>query len=183
MRTLLIAGLLALPVLTGCQTSERTAQNSPIAVRVVAKADAQREAATLDRVKSLAGEWVWAEGENAGQLASVFAVSSAGSVVREIMFPGSAHEMTNLYHLDGPDLLVTHYCAQGNQPRMRCTSPGAGRLDFYSDGVTNLIDANKEYMAELSLIFNPDGTITQEWRSMTGGKVTGHAVFQLKRKS
>jgi hypothetical protein len=183
MRTLLIAGLLVLPVLTGCQTSERTAQNSPIANRVVAKADAQREAATLDRVKSLAGEWVMADGEHAGQTAAVFAVSSGGSVVREIMFPGSAHEMTNLYHLDGPDLLVTHYCAAGNQPRMRCTSPGTGRLDFYSDGVTNLIDANKEYMAELSLIFNADGTITQEWRSMIGGKVTSHAVFQLKRKS
>ena len=92
MRTrLALLGGLTLATLTGCQTAQTT-----VTERVVPKADAQREAATLGRVKALAGEWVWAEGEHAGQVATVFSVTAAGSSVREIMFPGSGHEMTNM---------------------------------------------------------------------------------------
>ena len=37
----------------------------------------------------------------------------------ETVFPGSPHEMVTVYHADGPDLVLTHYCMEGNQPRMR----------------------------------------------------------------
>ena len=40
-----------------------------------------------------------------------FRVTSAGSVVQETMFPGSDHEMVNMYSVDGDKLLMTHYCA------------------------------------------------------------------------
>ena len=56
------------------------------------------------------------------QAASVFKVSSAGSVVWRTMLPGTPSEMKNMYHLDGVGVIATHYCAMSNQPRMRCTS-------------------------------------------------------------
>ena len=78
--------------------------------------------AALERLKALAGEWVAAEdGEMAkkGDLVARYAVTAAGSAVVETVFPGSAHEMVTVYHADGPDLVLTHYCMEGNQPRMR----------------------------------------------------------------
>jgi hypothetical protein len=45
--------------------------------------------------------------------------SAGGSVVMETMMAGTDYEMINMYHLDGDDLVLTHYCAGGNQPTMR----------------------------------------------------------------
>ncbi len=44
------------------------------------------------------------------------------------MYPGMEHEMTNMYTLDGNTLVMTHYCAGGNQPRMRATGVENGRV-------------------------------------------------------
>lgn len=170
-----------LAALAGCQSHTHEAGGG---ARVVTKAGEAQEAAMLGRIKSLQGEWVWADGEeNAGKPATEFVVSSAGSAVREIMFRGSTHEMTNMYHMDGPDLVVTHYCAAGNQPRMRATAAGPDRIEFKPDGVSNLVSADKDYMATLTIVWNSDGTITQMWQSMKGRALTEHAVFRLKRKA
>lgn len=169
-----------LAVAGGCQSQTQRVGDSP---HVVTKASEAQEAAMLGRIRSLQGEWVFAEGEeHAGQPASEFAVSSAGSAVREVMFKGTGHEMTNMYHMDGPDLAVTHYCAVGNQPRMRATAPSPDRIVFKPDGVSNLVSADKEYMANLTIVWNSDGTITQLWQSMKGGVPSEHASFRLRRK-
>ena len=81
----------------------------------------------LDRFKSLAGEWVAAEDgpmSKKGDLVARYAVTAAGSAVVETVFPGTAHEMLTVYTADGADLVLTHYCMEGNQPRMRAKSPG-----------------------------------------------------------
>ena len=53
------------------------------------------------------------------KIVSVIKVTAGGSAVHETLFPGSAHEMVSVYHLDGADLVMTHFCALGNQPRMK----------------------------------------------------------------
>src|SRR2546421_11290186 len=103
--------LVALIALAGCASTAAPHAATPAT-------DAQR-AALLDRVKQLQGTWEMTDDKGKNQVASVFAVSSNGSVVREIMFPGGPHEMTNVYHMDGPTMVMTHYCAMGNQPRLR----------------------------------------------------------------
>ncbi|HYE03669.1 MAG TPA: hypothetical protein VD963_10595 [Phycisphaerales bacterium] len=142
------------------------------------------DGAALERVKSLAGEWESAK--EPGTPASVYAVSSGGSVVREIMFPGTDHEMTNVYHMDGPDLVMTHYCAMGNQPRMRARGGArpsdGGAIHFRTDGVTNLLPQHKGYMGEMRLVFLGPDRLRQEWRSVQNGRVTGEpTVFELRR--
>ena len=54
-----------------------------------------------------------------GDLVARYAVTAAGSAVVETVFPGTEHEMVTVYHADGSDLVLTHYCMEGNQPRMR----------------------------------------------------------------
>src|SRR5882762_11523952 len=83
---------------------------------------ARPASASLERLKTLAGEWVAAEdGDMAkkGDLVARYAVTASGTAVVETVFPGREHEMVTVYHDDGPDLVLTHYCMEGNQPRMR----------------------------------------------------------------
>ena len=82
--------------------------------------------AGLDRLKKLAGTWVEADdkGQPTDTIVSVFKVTSNGSAVQETIFPGSDHEMVTVYYIDGPDLVLTHYCALGNQPHLKLDPKG-----------------------------------------------------------
>lgn len=191
MRTVLaLAPVLAL--LAGCTASSDSAcRCSPCtcaktdAARVVAPASEVQQDAMIGRIKSLAGTWEMTDDRGQTQVASVFAVSSGGNVVREIMFPGTPHEMTNMYHMDGDTLIVTHYCAVGNQPRMRAQAAAASadRIAFAFDSVTNKTSADQTCMGNMTIVFVNADTIRQEWRTTTAsGASEDHANFTLKRK-
>src|SRR5690242_6096011 len=74
--------------------------------------------AAFGRLKSLAGEWKCEAREGGhvpGKAATIlYRVTANGSTVMETLFPGTDHEMVSMYHLDGDDLKMTHYCAIGN---------------------------------------------------------------------
>ena len=157
-------------------------------LRTVAPASDAQRTLLIDRIKALAGEWEMVDNSPVplppGAHAATFTVSSNGSVVREIMFPGEDYEMTNIYHMDGPDLVMTHYCAVGNQPRLRAVAATPdGPIFFDTDSVTNLASPDDHYMGQMPLeILTPD-RIRQTWRSYVGGKLAeDHAVFDLQRR-
>lgn len=173
-------------ILTGCSSGADAPEHTSHAARVVSKATPEQQAKLFDRIKSLEGEWISVDdnGTVDHDSRTTFNVSSAGSVVREFMAIGKPYEMTNVYHMDGPNLVVTHYCAGGNQPRMVATPADAqgDRIRFHFDSVTNLTKADTEYMGELTLVFLPDGKIRQEWNSLKAGKMSSHAAFTLMRR-
>src|SRR5580765_5136613 len=117
------------------------------------KATAQ---AGFARLKKLAGEWVAADdqGKPTDQLVAVYKVTAAGSAVQETLFPGGDHEGVTIFHLDGSNLVLTHYCAAGNQPRQKAdpNSP-ANRIDFKFAGGTNLDPAKDMHMHESSIVW------------------------------
>lgn len=151
---------------------------------VVAKATPTQKAALIDRVKSLAGTWESTNEKGETITASVYSVSSNGSVVRQIMLPGSSHEMTNMYHMDGPSMVMVHYCAMGNQPHLRATATGSApdRIELKSDGVTNRTAPDQLYMAQLTIIFNDADHIREEWRSYENGALGAVTAFDLTRR-
>ena len=57
--------------------------------------------------------------DHKGEASVVYKLTGAGSALVETQFPGSSHEMVSVYHLDGEDLRMTHYCAVGNQPHVK----------------------------------------------------------------
>jgi hypothetical protein len=175
--------LVALAALTGCATSKNAA---PMAPKAAAAATPQQQAALLDEVKSLAGTWQMPPHDGQPGKDVVFAVTASGSAVREIMFPGTAMEMTNLYHMDGPTLVMTHYCAMGNQPRMRATAPAkAGEpIELKFDSVTNLAAPDQMYMGGMTLVFVDRDHFEEHWTSYTAGRPDGDHVdaFKLARK-
>jgi type IV secretory pathway TrbL component len=132
--------------------------------------DAARRKALLDSVKALEGTWQ-AAGANGELHVTEFKVSSAGSVVREIMFPGTAEEMTNVYRLEGNVLALTHYCAMGNQPELRAVARTGNRLEFGFVGVLDLDKPDEVYMGALMLEFVDQDHLVEHWRSFVQGKL------------
>jgi hypothetical protein len=134
---------------------------------VAAATDVQKQA-LLDRIKALQG--TWSNPDLVEGPAAVFSVSSNGSVVREVMFPGSEHEMTNMYSMDGGDLLMTHYCAMGNQPHMKASLFADSQIKFTTAGVSNLTSADAAYMGQMTVTFIDADHIRQTWQSLVNGK-------------
>ncbi|HKB04315.1 MAG TPA: hypothetical protein VKD90_18975 [Gemmataceae bacterium] len=164
-----------------------------IALAAGARADDHKHAAkgdanpALEKLKKLAGEWVAVDdkGKPTDQVVSVFKVTAAGSAVHETIFPGAAHEMVSVYHLDGKDLLMNHYCALGNQPRMKLDPKGKpNELKFVFAGGTNLDPAKDMHMHEGSITLVDDDHIEWTWSGYADGKkAEGHTVsMKLARK-
>src|SRR2546421_11445112 len=116
----------------------------------------------LERIKKLAGTWVEADkdGKPTDKVMSVYKVTAGGSAVTETIFPGTPMEMVSVYHLDKGDLVMTHYCMLGNQPRMKANpkSP-ADTIKFDFAGGTNLDVTKDMHMHEGALKFIDDNTI------------------------
>ncbi|MFO0908734.1 MAG: hypothetical protein U0794_10305 [Isosphaeraceae bacterium] len=141
------------------------------------------------RLKSLAGDWKVAVDEkqhahDASKETVSYAVKSNGSVVMQNQFPGSDHEMISVYHLDGDDLKMTHYCAIGNQPRLKLDRKASSKdtLVFHFDGGTNLNPDKDMYIAGLTIRFKADGKIEEAWESKAGGKKGQGMTFELTRR-
>jgi hypothetical protein len=158
-------------------------QGGPSSVKVASPAAASDRAALIDRVKTLAGTWE-STGPDGTAVASVFTVGSGGSAVREVMMPGTPQEMTNMYTMDGPTMVMTHYCAMGNQPHMRAhagSDPKVIRLE--SDGVSGLKSAEEEYMGAVTLTFVDADHLKADWQQFQGGKTAGEPMtFTMTRK-
>lgn len=143
-------------------------------------------AAGLDRLKSLAGEWVAAEDSpmmKKGDLVSRYVVTASGTAVVETVFPGSPHEMVTVYHLDGSDLVLTHYCMEGNQPRMRARDASGSRFDFAFDGGTNIEPKRDRHMNSAWLEVVGPNEIRTEWTEIAEGKTVFVAKSHLVRKA
>jgi hypothetical protein len=115
--------------------------------------------AALEKMKKLAGTWLLADkdGKPTDQIASIIKVTAGGSAVHETLFPGQPHEMVSVYTVDGSDLIMTHYCVLGNQPRMKADpkSP-ANQIVFRFAGGTNLDPKNDKHMHEATLTIVDD---------------------------
>jgi hypothetical protein len=150
------------------------------------KAAAGSGAESLAKLKKLVGTWVAtdAAGKPTEQVVSVFKLTGGGSAVHETIFPGTPHEMVTLYHLDGKDLVMTHYCAAGNQPKMKAVAGKENQIKFEFAGGTNLDPAKDMHMHEGSITFFDDGRIEWSWQGWSGGKpAEGHGVsMKLARK-
>jgi hypothetical protein len=143
--------------------------------------DTRARTALLDTVKSLEGTWETAPVEGQKHVTE-FHVSSRGSAVREIMDPQGDHEMTNMYHLDGNSLVLTHYCAAGNQPRMVATEKKGNTIAFRLDSVSDLKAPEELFMGEMTLEVLDRDHIAQHWRSFRGDQVDHEIHFAYTRR-
>lgn len=148
--------------------------------------DTAPAASAFDRFKALTGEWIDVDGVAGpkGAVLATYRLTGGGSAVVETLFPGARHEMTTIYHRDGNDMVLTHYCAGGNQPRMRARMVKANTVAFEFDGGTNFDPARDSHMHDATIEFLGKDEIRAEWRSWDKGKPAPHAPnFRLQRKA
>lgn len=139
--------------------------------------------AAFERLKSLAGDWT-ATIEGQGEAAKIqYKVTANGSVLMETLFAGSPHEMVTMYHLDGDDLRLTHYCAAKNQPRLKLDRAAStpDTLIFTFDGGTNFDPSKDMHMHAAEIHFKGPGRVVSRWQSYQGDKKGHSAVFDLSK--
>jgi hypothetical protein len=144
-------------------------------------------AAALAQLRGLAGQWEgsfeWTGARTAtGKINATYSESGNGSAVVETLTVDGVPSMTTVYHLDGADLRMTHFCAAQNQPRLKARQIdiAKGILDFEFVDATNLRspDAPHVYGLEMRLL-NPDH-VTLTFLFEGGGK-RSQEFIDLKR--
>ena len=112
--------------------------------------------AGFEKMKSLAGTWVEADknGKPTDKVVSVIKVTAGGSAVTDTIFPGTDQEMVSVYTVDGSDLIMTHYCVLGNQPKMKANPKSPkDSIQFDFAGGSNLNPAKDMHMHGATLKF------------------------------
>ncbi len=146
------------------------------ATAAVAQTDAQKAFATI---KNMPGTW---QGDTPmGPVQVTFKVTGGGSaVMSEIL---GKEDMVSMFHVDGGRLLLTHYCAVGNQPRMQAeTSPDGKTITFHYVDATNLSSPDAGHMEKMILTLLDENHHTEEWIFVDHGKER-KAFFDLHRKA
>jgi hypothetical protein len=141
--------------------------------------------ARFEALKKLAGDWVAVgkDGKPTDKVISSIRVTAAGTVVQETHFPGSDHEMVTMYHRDGADLVLTHYCMLGNQPRMRAEAGKADQIVFKFTNGGNIEPARDHYMNQVTITILGADHYKAEWLSSKEGKTCHKVDLDLIRKT
>jgi hypothetical protein len=172
-------GTLVLAALAALAGSAMAAPATPAAA-------AKSRSAAFERLKDLAGDWVAAEdGEMSkkGDLVARYALTAGGSALVETILPGSPHEMVTVYHAEGDDLVLTHYCVEGNQPRMRARNAAGPRFDFQFEGGANIDPRRDRHMHQASLELVGDDEIRSEWTELADASPVMVVKSHLVRKA
>jgi hypothetical protein len=163
----------------------------PLAAHGEDKAAKQPSAPTnpaFEKMKKLAGTWLAADedGKPTDRVVSVIKVTSGGSVVHETLFPGQSEEMVSVYTVEGPDLVMTHYCMLGNQPRLKADpkSP-TNQICFQFAGGSNLDPAKDKHMHAVTLTLVDDAHIELAgvgWQGGAPAKEMCHSMTLVRKK-
>jgi hypothetical protein len=156
-------------------------------VGVVGADDKPAKDARFEKLKTLVGEWAKADkdGKPTGDVLTVFKLTGGGTALQETIHPNSPMEMISLYHMDGADLVLTHYCMLGNQPKMKADGKSTDKeIVFAFAGGTNLKPEKDMHIHEGSIKWFDADTIEWSWQAYQDGKpVGGHKMTEkLVRK-
>ena len=137
----------------------------------------------FEKMRSLIGSWEGVAKIDGKDLpkATRFQMVAGSTVLAAWLNEGTPHEMVTMFHMDGNDLMATHYCAAQNQPRMVLASGSdPNRLVFkFKDG-TN-IHSDSGYMREVTFIFDGARHHVEEWTFVQNGKAET-TRFDFNRK-
>lgn len=120
---------------------------------------AEVSGAAFERLKSLAGQWM-GHRPDGRPVGVAYRLSAAGSVLVETWDLGPGVESLTVYHLDSGELMATHFCPQGNQPRLRMRQATGGRLDFAFQDACG-VEPGQWLQHDFWIEIGADGTFTR----------------------
>jgi hypothetical protein len=136
-------------------------------------AESQASDAAFAKLKSLQGQWQGktSEGGTDTPATTSFRIVSDGSAILDVLEAGTPHEMVTMFHMDGKDLLATHYCAVHNQPRFRyvaSTQPNVVTFEFKD--ATNLASPSDPHMVGIKITILDANHHYEDWTFSANGK-------------
>lgn len=138
----------------------------------------------FDRLKALEGEWIDVDGifGTKGAVAVTYKVTGGGHTVVETFPVSTAQEMVTVYHLDGNEVALTHYCTSNTQPRMRSKGLQGNTLTFEFAGGANIDPSTTSHMHTAKLEFVSGDELRSTWDNWDRGKADHSATFRVFRK-
>jgi hypothetical protein len=126
------------------------------------------------QLKSLVGEWRGNRPD--GRKVGVnYRLSACGSALVETWDLGADLEALTLYHRDGGMLMATHFCPQGNQPRLRMRQSAGRRFDFTFHDATGVL-AGQGVQRAFWIELHADGTFTRSETYVQDGETVTEAI-------
>lgn len=107
------------------------------------------------QIQSWEGRWQVAE---TSALQIVFEKTARGTVMIERWETSAGLHSMTVYHMDGETLVATHYCPQGNQPRLESRGGSSQEIRFALRDVSDL-DEGESYARYLWFTPDEGGTI------------------------
>ena len=133
---------------------------------------------SFEKLKSLEGVWEGKAPNGEAVRVSYRLTANGSALMSEIE---SEHNMITMFHMDADRLLMTHYCAAGNQPRMKATSsPQGNSIAFDFLDATNLVNPQAGHMHRAVFTLVDADHHTEEWVWKQDGKETIER-FELQR--
>ncbi len=181
------AGLIAAGLLTAVPLAAQEAshEHTPAEAARELSAARFRFSPELQKIKALAGRWegtTFRAREGTNPAVVTYEVTSGGSAVIERLFPGTAREMTTIYHDDSSGRLVAaHYCNAANQPRLRLQESDGERLYFVLSPDSDLRADLEGHAHELTLRIGADGSLVHDWLNHYLGKPAAERNLKLTR--
>lgn len=131
----------------------------------------------LEQISQWIGRWGVDETD---QLTIVFERTANGTaIVERWETPNGLHSMT-VYHMDGAALVATHYCPQGNQPRLVSTGSDHDGITFTFRDVTDL-DPRESHQHDLGFEPQPDGSLIRSEIYLAPGGQAEPDQYTLRR--
>lgn len=133
-----------------------------LATTAPAGAHSDPSAIAFETMKESIGLWRPADNPDSS-LRIRFSLTAGGSaLVEEWTRDGQPHSLT-VYNRDGVDLIATHYCPQGNQPRLAMRPPADRNvIRFVFRDVMDLDAAHESHAVELVFDMSNDGVLVRQ---------------------
>jgi hypothetical protein len=143
--------------------------------------DRGNSAQQLRHFLEMEGEWRIVGGERSQGATHLYRTIANGTVAVETAFPGEPHEMITVFHLNGAKLVMTHYCAAGNQPYMVAEHPSGDRVHFRFERASDLNDPKAPHMRDASYHFIDRDRVDSTWSYWEGGEAVSEMSLELER--
>ena len=133
-----------------------------------------------EKMKSLVGTWQGHEGDQ--PVSVTYTLVSNGTSLMESLTAEHDTNMITMYAPDGETILATHYCAMGNQPRMRAKTSSDGKTLNFEFVDASTVKGTEPVMRRLVVTFQDPDHLQQAWTARTDGKDhTSEFVYTRKR--
>jgi hypothetical protein len=139
----------------------------------------------FEQIKTLIGIWQGTRKAYDGEetITARYSLTAKDSAVMEQLFPGTPKEMVSVYTQDGHDLVMTHYCMLGNQPRMKTQGlvPSGTISLTYIDG-TGMRSMQDIHMHALTITLMDENHMTHHWTLFDKGQEKVTHTFMFTRQ-